>query len=1402
MVVIAQNWFQVITLSLFVIAVIVIWSFYFNRFTYNYINDVEDLSTHHDKYRLYFWILGVCLALSEAIFELHKIRSESELIFYFSLGIFCIFIAILSVFVSLIKYNIHKIFVWFYIIITILILHKVYLEPTNTLSIVDFTMFMLLSYYAFFDFKHFYFYLIGVFLVLLVFFLFGVFDIKYFTIYANGCLISYIINFGRNIVEINIHKNLLFVYNFVNKSSTVILGVNKSGEIKFISKNLKSIVGLDRHHWIGKNWQNIVLDKSETETLDKEQIYLHKINNKLIEWRNIKPLYKGLAIKVGTDVSESRQAQIALKQSEERFRFISENSSDAIAIFENDKVIYISPAHIKLFGYSEEETYNQSLKYILTFIHHEDQKRIEKIYLQTIVSRVKSVKFEYRFLHKNGTYIWREDSLGIVYDEAGNPIKSIFLVREINDRKEAELAQQHRHEKQIIQNKILTNLSMTPFEEFGVYAEYLKTITKKTAEGLDINRVSVWTYDDCKIICQDLFESLKNHHSKGNIFDLRNFPNYFNSISSGLAIVANDVYTNEQTMELSESYLKPLNIKSMLDVPIRVGGVLEGIICCEQLNEAKEWTDEDVAFARSVADIVSLSIEARRRKKAEAKLLENQQQLIYKSNILAAITKTAEQLLVSKNIYKTLTSTFELIGKAANVDRVFFFENDLNTNIIDQKVEWTRDTIVPQINNPATHNLSFDEIYFYSNLLQNQIYQETISTITDPKLKDRWAKQNILAVILFPIFIKDVFQGFVGFDDCTTEQKWSSDQINVLQSFATNIANAIERLRNEAIIAESENNFRQINDTIDDVFFLYDVIREQHIYISSSCKKVLGVEQEYFYQKDSYIKDYLFEEDQSIDERIRKQIHEHNTAEFEYRVKTNDGQIKWIYEKNFGIRNDKGELIKISGICTDITEKKLSQTQIKQLSLVAEKITNGVLITDPLGHVLWANQSLLDMMEIAPEQLLGKRPRDLFNPKTKEFSENYTKMDALNYIVEVEVLTYKKNKKWIQINNTAIKDESGNNIQQIEVIIDITERKKSEQEIKESQQKLTSILNALDEVVWAVSLDSLKLLFVSQSFEKIYGKTIDELNKNMRIWKKLIHQKDKDVPKQIAIGVKNAGIGYGVFRIIDTNGNIKWLDNTVKVVKNINNEPLMIMGITTDITEKKTAEEALIKAQEETNTANKAKSELELRALQMQMNPHFVFNALNSIQSYVMSHDTLTANNYLTKFAHLIRLFLDSSRSRFIALGEEVRLLKLYMELEKLRFEDKFDFEIVVDYNVSKYFEMPTMILQPFVENAINHGLRYKKTKGLLSIKFYSEAASIICKIEDNGVGRKNVGKIQSKSSKGYQSQGLKITAERLHTYNKINEANIVFSISDKIIDSKNPNEEVGTVVEIRFPTN
>ena len=205
------------------------------------------------------------------------------------------------------------------------------------------------------------------------------------------------------------------------------------------------------------------------------------------------------------------------------------------------------------------------------------------------------------------------------------------------------------------------------------------------------------------------------------------------------------------------------------------------------------------------------------------------------------------------------------------------------------------------------------------------------------------------------------------------------------------------------------------------------------------------------------------------------------------------------------------------------------------------------------------------------------------------------------------------------------------------------------------------------------------------------------------------------------------------------------------------------------------------KKEEEKTEINKKFAELELQALQAQMNPHFVFNALSAIQNFILNNNTEEATNFLSKFSRLMRLFLESSRNKYIALSEEKVLLEYYIQLEELRFKGKFTSKIQIDDNVSLDTEIPSMLLQPFVENAINHGLVYKENNdGFLHIHFKQDENKLVCIIEDNGIGRQKAAEIKSKSLKPYKSRSTEITEERLRSLELIENTKIEVSILDK----------------------
>ena len=172
--------------------------------------------------------------------------------------------------------------------------------------------------------------------------------------------------------------------------------------------------------------------------------------------------------------------------------------------------------------------------------------------------------------------------------------------------------------------------------------------------------------------------------------------------------------------------------------------------------------------------------------------------------------------------------------------------------------------------------------------------------------------------------------------------------------------------------------------------------------------------------------------------------------------------------------------------------------------------------------------------------------------------------------------------------------------------------------------------------------------------------------------------------------------------------------------------------------------------------------QLEKRMLRAQMNPHFIFNSLNSIQHLITNNDKASALKYLTKFSNLIRQVLESSISLNVVLAEEIKLLTIYIELEALRFDQEFHYSISIDEELDVYLhEVPVLLVQPYIENAIIHGLMPKTGDRELKVDFNEIENYIQCIITDNGIGRKAA--IELKSKKNINpSRGMSVTKQRL----------------------------------------
>jgi two-component sensor histidine kinase len=216
----------------------------------------------------------------------------------------------------------------------------------------------------------------------------------------------------------------------------------------------------------------------------------------------------------------------------------------------------------------------------------------------------------------------------------------------------------------------------------------------------------------------------------------------------------------------------------------------------------------------------------------------------------------------------------------------------------------------------------------------------------------------------------------------------------------------------------------------------------------------------------------------------------------------------------------------------------------------------------------------------------------------------------------------------------------------------------------------------------------------------------------------------------------------------------------------------------------------------EKEAINNKLNEMEQMALRSQMNPHFIFNCLNSIQDYVINSDVQGANKFITNFSRLIRSTLDNSSKKTISIEDEIKYLTNYLTIEQYRFENKFAFNIYIDERINLYDNhIPPMLLQPYVENAIRHGINNKKGgAGFIQINILKQQNNLVCEIIDNGVGRKAAEALKGGNTIEYQSKGMELTAKRIQLLNKNTGEDIVI----KIEDVEFPN--MGTKVTISVP--
>lgn len=316
---------------------------------------------------------------------------------------------------------------------------------------------------------------------------------------------------------------------------------------------------------------------------------------------------------------EQRKADRALRQSEEKYRAVVENANEAIAVAQDGLFRYLNPSALAMTGYAPGEILGRPFSDI---IHPEDIRILAGEYERKMRGDTVTYPTQYRILTRDGASKSVEGT-GVLIEWMGRPAILVY-VRDISEQKRAEEEKDQKNRQVIRYQTTLLDLAKSDLSDLPAA---FSRIAEAAAQALPVERAGIWLFDDGRtsLLLEDLYTSSKGTHEAGHRFDSALYPRYFAALDESRLIAADDATADERTGEFAETYLVPLDIRAMIDAPIRLRGALVGALCLEHTGSPRRWSLEEQEFAASVADTISLAIEANERKIAETALQESEE---------------------------------------------------------------------------------------------------------------------------------------------------------------------------------------------------------------------------------------------------------------------------------------------------------------------------------------------------------------------------------------------------------------------------------------------------------------------------------------------------------------------------------------------------------------------------------------------------------------------------------------------------------------------------------------------------------------------------------------------------------------------------------------------------------
>ena len=746
----------------------------------------------------------------------------------------------------------------------------------------------------------------------------------------------------------------------------------------------------------------------EKKLIQQENLYRYKTTGEVkqldISYVFVPP---NLVMVHTRDITEQTQAEAKLRRSEANLaaaQRITHLGSWEVELTDlrriNNNKVYWSDEVYRIFGY-EPGAVQVSINFYFDSIHPDDRKYCRRAFAEAITLQ-KDVNIEFRIKLPDGGEKILHGLAEVTYHiQTGQPQKFLGTVQDITERKLAQKVLEESRTRLQKQNKVLRELTERHHLFRGSLEDAVREIVETTAQTLDVARVSVWMYEDnkSKIRVFDLYELDSNRHSKGQELSEADYPFYFKALARDFAIAADDARTDSRTREFTESYLDPLGITSMLDVPIRFGGQTVGVICHEHTGHAREWKLDEQNFAGSMADLISLLLESNERRQAEDALLHSQQQ--YES-----LLHTIDGI-----VWEIDAQTYHLNFISKQAERLLGYSLD----------HWETD---PDFWSSLIHE---DDRSRVSNLLV-----EAVEKKTDIEFDYRMLTADGRVIWLRTTASVEIVDG----------------RAKSLRGIAVDIT---DRKQAEEALVQSEQDYRTVFEQAHDAIIIFAPESEIILDVNErACELYEFTRSEFIGMSFDTISKYP----DIGREKIKETLELGESLNFETVQFRKDGTEMFL-EINSSTTIYQGQNAIIS-INRDITERKRAEEAIRFQALLLDTVKQAVIATDLEGTVTYWNQFARELFGWTSSEVIGRNIMDITTPKAEEeaAAEIMTRLQAgKSWTGEFSVKDKNGRIFPAQIMNSPIKDSNGNLIGIVGISFDISDRKQAEQALIEANER-------------------------------------------------------------------------------------------------------------------------------------------------------------------------------------------------------------------------------------------------------------------------------------------------------------------------------------------------------------